>query len=52
MQDDEEKMTSEDEYKKSLDASRRDLCPTLDALQGVVFDETKLKVEKIYFGVI
>ena len=52
MQDDEEKMTSEDEYKKSLEACRGDLCPTLNAVMGVVFDETKLNIEKIYFDVI
>jgi hypothetical protein len=52
IQNEEEKMTTDDEYKKAFEVGRAGLCGTLDARRGVVFDATQLKVEKIYFGVI
>ena len=51
-QGEEDMMTSEEEYLKSLNMFRRDQCDLVDATQGVVFDASRVKVDKITFGVI
>jgi len=52
LQSDAEKMTSDEDFKKSKDQDRREMCVSVDAKHGVVFDQDQLQVNKISYGYI
>ena len=45
-------MTSPESFQESLARTRKDECPLTDASQGVTVDESRIKVNKVSFGVI
>jgi len=45
-------MTSEEDYKKSLEQERTEMCNTIEAKHGVIFDQNQLQVNKVSYGFI
>ena len=48
----EEVISTQSEFIKARTQKRRELCPMVDASEGVVFDENQADVNKVSFGVI
>jgi len=52
LKEEEDILAKPDDFKKSLTVQRKDLCPVIDASQGIVFDEKQINVDKVSFGMI
>ena len=49
-QSDEDLISKPDDYVKAMAMRRKELCPTVDASNGVQFDEKQISADKISFG--